>query len=395
MQPWLQSLCGLLAASALPVVPLFCENDPDEQAAGATGPVCVGWDDAWVVYHYSPSKGSWSIHRAPPTERPPTGLGTYPVYSSRAVAIVTPKWKFSGWLFDLQHRKWTAIPPSPAGAVRLTGGAVGDFADDRLIVWGLTGESPHGAVLDLRAMKWQPLPDAPVSCRDGCAHTMIGNKFLFWGGFGSGYDPTDAGIIGPVKSGAVYDLTTDSWEKMPDPPVDFGNRMAWGTWRNRFVLFGGSGSRSGALYDPATRQWEKMTEAPFEVAHLAAHTIVGDRLFLWSGRTQVDANDPKNPGAKRTVYPRDGAVYDLVTKEWRKVPQAPIEGRFQAFAHALGTDKVIVWGGRSYPPPIPRAKPGGPVFHRSGAIFDLQTGRWEKIPDLPADIPMGISLGGG
>jgi N-acetylneuraminic acid mutarotase len=199
---------------------------------------------------------------------------------------------------------------------------------------------------------------------------VIEGKLYIWGGYGPGFDPTRPKAAGPLADGAVYDPARNSWEKLPDAPVKFGEvgyGMVWAVWRDRFVLFGGRKQRTGAIYDPGTRNWEKIAEAPFDVGVLSACAVNGDRLFLWSGYAEACKN---------------GAVYDFVKKEWKRIPEAPIALRGLTYAQPVG-NKVVVWGG--WRPPK--------TFLRDGAVFDLDKETWERIPDLPGDVPFALHPG--
>jgi len=344
----------------------------------ATDPLCVGWDGGWVLQRYSLARNEWTTFKSRPVQRPvPAGAAAAVITGETGIVVVGSKWRSGAWLFDFAESKWRQFPESVASALKGTGSDVGTFVGPRLILWGMCQRSPHGSVLNVKTLEWTRLPDAPVASRNSCAHALIGDKFVVWGGIGW-LDPADTTAAGPLQDGAVYDLKQNQWEKMPAPPVVFrGFHSVYGVWRDRLFVLAPEGKGKGAgLYDPAGRSWERMAAPPFEVGHLPASAIVGDRLFLWSGSKKVlrPPNDPE------TEYVRDGAIYDFQKKEWTKVPDAPIAGRRRGLAKAVGSH-VVVWGGW--------VGQGGPddTCCRDGAVYDLDKGTWRRIADLPIGIP--------
>ncbi|MCI0457150.1 MAG: hypothetical protein L0Z62_09240, partial [Gemmataceae bacterium] len=330
--------------------------------------VCVGWNEGWVIYRYSLDKGQWLMSKSPPARLSGAFIGV----GSRTVVVLNRGRKFSGWLLDLQSHKWKELPESPVGAKPTwISGGVAAVVDHRLIVWGDTKIAPYGAVLDTVTLKWSAIPDGPVAPRKRCPHAVIGKKLFVWGGYGPGFDPKEPDARGPLSDGAVYDLERKEWDDMPRAPIQFKYGIAWGVWRDRFVLVGGKGQRGGAIYyDSPKRSWEKIPDAPFDVGINSACAISGDRLFVWSGAQKAAPN---------------GAVYDFRKREWKKIAQAPIPPRQLAFAHAVG-NRVVVWGGW-----VSDRDPGR--FLRDGAIYDLDKGTWQKIPDLPGDVPFSLHPG--
>jgi N-acetylneuraminic acid mutarotase len=293
--------------------------------------------------------------------------------------VVDPSDQFAGRLFDLHEGRWTEIPASPVGGPGLSGDAItcAFVGDHRLVVWGRRGP-PQGAVLDTTTMKWTPMAEAPVPPRYRCASASVGSKLLVWGGYG----PLDPRRIGPLEDGALYDVETNTWEKLPAPPVP-GHRygVSAATWNGRFVLFGASGRRGdlqriGLTFDPATRTWEAMAECPFDVGVHSATAVAGDRLFVWSGSSRGGGGGGDSP---------DAAAYDFRTRQWHKLPGAPIPPRKLASARAHGS-RVTVWGGWT-------SDGDHDASLQDAATYDFETGNWEKIAPVPAGVPYELHAG--
>jgi len=248
------------------------------------------------------------------------------------------------------------------------------FVADKLVVWGRIDSpgdenAPNGAVLDTSTMTWTQVAKAPVAPRYRCVSAAVGNRLCVWGGYG----PIGPRHIGPLDDGATYDLASNTWDKMPDPPEP-GHRYGCSglVWNDKLVVFGGG--RPGLVYDPSKRTWRKMSQPPAGVGVQSACAVVGDRLFAWSGQ-------PVGGRGAST----DGAVYDLKTDKWEKLPDAPINPRLLAYAQPQGSG-VIVWGGW-----LENGHP--PEFFTDGAAYDFTQRRWTPIPAAPGPVPYELHPG--
>jgi hypothetical protein len=128
-------------------------------------PVTVGHQNgAWAVYRYEPGPNVWSMWKSPQSPLPPkafTGVGPH------AAAVVDPKNRFAGWLFNLDAQTWSPLPLSPLAGSGSNGDPhVVTFIGDSLLLWGWNRQPPHGAILDLKTMQWKVMADAPVRASD-------------------------------------------------------------------------------------------------------------------------------------------------------------------------------------------------------------------------------------
>ena len=366
---WALLITCLLWARALAGADEGAAPNGGERRA-VTDPVYVTWDHACVVFRYT-AQGKWerwASARAVLPEKVITAVGPH------AAAALDPEEGYGGWLFDLHSHAWTKIPPSPIGrppgimdpiAVVFVGG--------QLVVWGAMGGDPQGAVLDTATMKWQPSAKAPVVPRYRCVTAVLGSKVMVWGGYG----PLGPRRIGPQVDGAVYDVATDTWAKLPAPPVA-GHRYGCAavTTRGRFVIVGGlidgKVASSGMAFDPAAGKWEIIPPAPVPVGAHPACAADDDRLFLWSG------TGPEGSGTSR-----GGAVYDFWTRKWTTLPEAPIPPRLLAFTR-IDAHGATVWGGWDSDPMTSRT---------DGARFDFDKRAWQALPPMPHDIPEELHPG--
>ena len=292
-----------------------------------------GWDGAWVVYRYSPDKREWLTWKSPETPLPRKG---FPAVGPQAAVVIDPDARYSGWLFDLETHKWTQVPESPLVRDLAMDPIVVAFVGDRLVVWGYTRPPLHGAVLNLKTMKWAPMAEARHQAAVLRPYGVIGKKVVIGGNFND------------LQDGAVYDVERDAWEQMPAAPVHFTGGIARDVWRDRFVIFGGGeGRRAAAPDDPAGRTGQQMP----------AGTAGGRRRIRLHGQRRqavplVRRQD--RSGERCGVRPGEEGV-----EKDRPVRPAP---RQRSFAHAAG-NRVTVWGRVSDTPAR---------FFRDVAVYDLE-----------------------
>ena len=339
-------------------------------------PACVGWDEGWAVYRYSPESRVWESFKSPATPLPRLGIVGV---GSTAAAALDPYDGFSGWHLDLTTQRWRPIPASPItpysrkgdlvhGFENVSPAALGKvsfgevpvvFADGRMVVLVRSvSQTVHGAVFDTRTWRWSAIPDPPIALRFRYPHAVVGNQFVIWGGYPN--YPQD---------GAVYDLDRRAWSKIPAAPVEFVYGMVHATWQDRLVVVGGrleDAEYAGAVYDPATQIWATIPRPTFDLGTNAACTVNGDQLFLWSGKEMGQG----------------GAIFSFQTGQWRKVRDAPIPARSVAYALPVGR-KIFVWGGWTTDGPS----------RTDGAAYDLASDSWEKLPDMPQGIPQALHPG--
>jgi N-acetylneuraminic acid mutarotase len=126
-------------------------------------------------------------------------------------------------------------------------------------------------------------------------------------------------------------------------------------------------------FDPATGKWTSL--APLPAARSSHNAVViGERLYVVGG-WQLSG---KSPGE----WQSDALVYDFTSPEarWQKLPEPPFKRR--ALAVGAWQGKLVAIGGMDE-----NGKPS-----RRVDLFDLQSKRWTRGPDLPG---AGLSGFGG
>jgi N-acetylneuraminic acid mutarotase len=267
-----------------------------------------------------------------------------------------------GAVYDIDKDVWKKMAAAPMeGREHFTMTGYGN----RVIVWG--GENnPNGAIYDIDKDFWQKIAEAPFSLgMEPYTWGIIGNKLLVWG-------------IGKTKElnpvGGIYDIDKDTWKKM----ADLTAMKAVDDWppffyKNKFLVWGcpnaGKADRYGAIYDINKDEWKEMAAAPIERRNWPAAVLAGSKLAIWGGCAgPVEAHTATSHA--------DGAVYDIDHDTWKKMAQAPLEARWALRSFAWGR-RIIVWGGMG------TSEFKNKFFYYDGAIYDLETDRWEKIPEAP------------
>jgi hypothetical protein len=176
---------------------------------------------------------------------------------------------------------------------------------------------------------------------------------------------------------AAYDPAHDSWERIPDPPIEIladftgDSTMAW---TGSTVLVWGyenhggdtfSGHHRLLSYDPRTNQWTQLPSPPIDTL-IQAHPIwTGRELLVWGGNFNGE------------FAPATGLAYDPATRHWTRLPAAPLSTRENPTIVWTGRE-LLVWGGLTSDQ---QSKPDV----NEGAAYDPGTNRWRPLP--PSGLP--------
>jgi hypothetical protein len=192
---------------------------------------------------------------------------------------------------------------------------------------------------------------APLAPRVRTHGVWSGEELLVWSGVEPGHATDEAFDV--VDDGAAYDPTTDSWRELPTSPIS-GRAGAAAVWAgDRVVVWGGfSGADEalddGAAYLPDEDVWVELPPAPM--------TGRGDATAVWTGGEVLIIGGAERVGRPGHVpgLQRDGAAYDPVADQWRRLPPIP-DGVWQLrdrgagpirerFAGTWDGEALFVWG---------------------------------------------------
>jgi hypothetical protein len=233
-------------------------------------------------------------------------------------------------LAQLEAGNWSTMPAAPI-APRAYAAEV--WTGSELLIWG-GGSGSHGvdlhddgAAYDPATRTWRKLPPAPLSARLGMAAVWTGAEMVIYGG----YDVDAAHPYHVTDDAAAYDPSTDTWIRLPSPPLaPRTDALAVWTGSRVIVLGGHTDMRSssepvygdGAAYDPATGDWTHIAApagAPAGQLDFVGALQSGHLLYAFAPWTGVSANHHYVSGV-------DTFAYDLGSGSWRTVRSGPISG---------------------------------------------------------------------
>lgn len=186
-------------------------------------------------------------------------------------------------------------------------------------------------------------------------------------------------VLGDRGEAAAWSPAHQHWRELPPVPLSprHGTQMAWAG--GRVVVFGGSAGgpepplRDGAAYDPTSDSWTPIEEPPALGQWTPAVIAAGDTVVVWAGSRPGDAHET---GAWRV----GGSAYDLAAQAWRPLPPAPLTRvhTVASVAAAVWTgDQLVLWG-------VPLSgRRGDEDTGVSGAAYDAASDRWTVLPRVP------------
>jgi len=285
-----------------------------------------------------------------------------------------------------------------------------------------TGWLDDAAAFDRPTNTWKTLAKPSIAARSGHTAIWTGTKMIVWGGRG--------GSLGTVAydDGAIFDPST-GWSSMASAPIAprYNHFAAWSSKTSEMIVWGGNSTgitvyADGAAYKPSTNTWRTLA-APSGIRNTPGVAWGGDKLVRFAGYcgfgaycTDSDVYDPVTdlwtttgpmPTSVRagplgfstgavaaylfgtdasgtTLFTAsDGATYDPATGKYVKIPKVTVVSSDRgAFARWSGGGGLYFWGGIV-------AK--GTSALADGAVFDLATATWTKLPTVGAPIARGAA----
>lgn len=208
----------------------------------------------------------------------------------------------------------------PSGPAALTN-AVSAASDTTLYLWGGQDTArgtppqgpdypPSGLAFDVPSQTWSKLPDPPIESRDGAVAVWTGDHLLVWGGT-VGEIPSTGTPSRVRADGAAYDPAAGTWETLPPAPGDGGLVPVAAVWSGeRMVIWARTQDESSAagsgrtlVFDPATRAWNETTGPPVDAA---SASLVAT---------------PAGPVAVSVLFEQSQAArFDVTTGRWDALP---------------------------------------------------------------------------
>jgi Galactose oxidase, central domain len=233
-----------------------------------------------------------------------------------------------GGILDPATGEWTPIPEAPIPAPTEGGASVttAQLVDDRLaVVTGSTDRTLNAAVYDVASGHWTDAPEITA--------IPYGYDGMAWDGETLALVRLSPGEDDWQVARAVtlrWAPGDDRWVLGSPPPLPMRNLSGQAFDGARLALWGGTTATSiddsgghdvfadGAIYDVGSDTWHRMPAGPPGRTH-ASLVWAGARLLLGGG---IGAGE--DSGEQRLMP--DVWAYDLETDEWEALPDAPAGG---------------------------------------------------------------------
>jgi hypothetical protein len=182
--------------------------------------------------------------------------------------------------------------------------------------------------------------------------------------------PSSSGPILDPAAGTAAALAKDHWSTLPAAPITARTEMASAWTGLQLLIWGGAlgpqGDQlagDGAAYDPTTKQWTKLPAAPISARSGMASVWTGTELFIWGGDTAGGTS-------------KNGALYNPTTRQWRTLPASPLSPRDGAQAVWVDNEVIVISG-------APEDSSASQQVHTDLAAFNPTTNKWTTLSAMP------------
>ncbi len=124
-------------------------------------------------------------------------------------------------------------------------------------------------------LSWTTLAKMPTA-RSEMGAVYLDGRIYVPGGFGNNFQ-REAELVFEV-----YDIATDSWERLANIPLERANHHATAVYEGQIYLFSDWNGGQTLRYDPAADEWTTLTPPP-EPRYAGAAVAWGDYLYLVGG----------------------------------------------------------------------------------------------------------------
>jgi hypothetical protein len=177
-------------------------------------------------------------------------------------------------------------------------------------------------------------------------------------------DPSATPATEPTSIDIADSLAPGATEVLPQSPLQ-GRTDPMAVWTGtRMIIWGGSAPKpitgetpfaDGASYNPITRQWTRLPDAPISARSNAAAVWTGTEMIIWGG---------SNNGTSLT----DGAAYNPATNTWRTIPSVDLAATIRPTTLWTGSEMIVLEGFNGSP---------------RGAALNPTTNTWRTIATPP------------
>jgi N-acetylneuraminic acid mutarotase len=260
-----------------------------------------------LFFSFDPAKNEWAKLPSNPV----------PVHHGAAASIGHKFYLFGGfrlpdtgkvawypenkaWVFDLDTRQWSALPPMPTARGALAAVAVGtkiyvnggaNIPSGMQLPDGLTPGGPVELLgtmemFDTETGKWSTLQPMPTPRNHHSIAYLDGKIYAMGGRVGSCYSN---GWSSNVWMNEAYDIASNTWStRAPMPTARSGTGI--GVLDGKIYMLGGEGwvddfggvFRANEVYDPKTNSWSRAARM-LTPRHGFAAAAIGHAIYAVSG----------------------------------------------------------------------------------------------------------------
>jgi len=263
-------------------------------------------------------------------------------------------------------RAWELVQTVNGSAVAARHEAGAVVVNDILYVMGGRGNRPVQSY-NRKANKWTSHGKPPVLMHH-FQPVAVGSKIYVIGAMKDDKFPNEK----PLEHVYVFNTDNHKWSKSTAIPVNRRRgSVGAAVYKGKIYLVGGNtiGHSGTAVnwfdeYNPVTKQWRRMPNAPKARDHITI-AIAGGKLVVAGGRRSKHPNVVGDTEARTDVF-------NFTTARWESSAANIPTQRAGAMTVAVGNEVVVI-GGES------RSKVSA---HNDVEALNVKTGKWRKLQSL-------------
>ena len=270
-------------------------------------------------------------------------------------------------LNDLSKGSWTSVTSDNGTSAKGRSEAAFIGVGDKMYLLGGRGIQPV-SIYDPIHNNWKTGSTAPI----GLHHfqPVVYENEIYIVGAMTGEYPGEI----PVEDIYVYNPERDAWRTEGKIPSN-RTRGSAGVIIDDDMLYLVCGIKDGHRgdhkkwldsYNLKTKKWTQLPDAPLARDHFQA-AIVRGKIYALAGRTTISADNP----FKHTIGTVD--AYDIDDNSWTTLPEELPTWRAGSFVMVMG-DELIVLGGESFTQE---------KAHSEVEALNVITKKWRSLPPLP------------
>jgi len=238
--------------------------------------------------------------------------------------------------------------------------------DDKMYLLGGRGIKPV-SIYSVTKNIWTQGATSPIELHH--FQPVVYKKEIYILGAMTGQYPGEV----PVEDIYIYNPQKDLWRTDRRIPSDRARGGAGAVLLNKKIFLvcgikdGHRGDHKKWLdsYDLVTKEWKQLPDAPLERDHFQA-AVVNGKIYTLGGRTTISSDNP----FKHTIGQVN--IYDIKSETWSSAPNELPTKRAGNAVHVMDNE-VIIMGGESFTQEL---------AHAELEIYDTKSKTWRQFPAL-------------